>query len=90
MLFRYDSLIPKMNSIIVSCDNVSLIEAVKDILITACSEPAFSINEKASHQRLYLDRIGFNALGEINFGSMNTTTAVNAELISELLRLICE
>lgn len=79
-----------MNSIVVSSDNVALIEAVKDILITACSEPAFSLNEKLSHQRLYLDRIGFNALAEINFGSMNAATVVSARLISELLRLICE
>ncbi|KAG2213997.1 hypothetical protein INT47_001268 [Mucor saturninus] len=86
----YDSLIPKMNSIVVSSDNVTLIEAVKNILITACSEPAFSTTEKSSHQRLYLDRIGFNALAEINFGSMNSSTAVNSKLISELLRLICE
>ncbi|GAA5815422.1 hypothetical protein MFLAVUS_008930 [Mucor flavus] len=70
----YDSLIPKMNSIVVSSDNITLIEAVKDILITACSEPAFNINEKLSHQRLYLDQIGFSALGEINFGSMNAST----------------
>lgn len=79
-----------MNSIVVSSDNVTLIEAVKDILITACSEPAFNINEKLSHQRLYLEQIGFSALGELNFGSMNTSTIVSAGLISELLRLICE
>lgn len=79
-----------MNTIVVSSDNVTLIEAVKNILITACSEPAFNINEKSGHQRLYLDRIGFNALAEINFGSINSSTAVSPKLISELLRLICE
>lgn len=79
-----------MNSIVVSSDNITLIEAVKNILITACSEPAFSTSEKLSHQRLYLDRIGFNALAEVNFGSMNASTAVSSKLISELLRLICE
>lgn len=79
-----------MNSIVVASDNVTLIEAVKDILLTACSEPAFDINEKLSHQRLYLDRIGFSALGEINFGSANGTYVVNAQLVSELLRMICE
>ena len=83
----YDSLIPKMNSIVVSSDNIALIGAVKDILLTACSEPAFDAQEKLSHQRLYLDRIGFSAFGEINFGCENT---VHPQLVSGLLRLICE
>jgi neurofibromin 1 len=79
-----------MNSIVVSSDNVTLLDAVKEILITACSEPAFNSSDKTSHQQLYLERIGFSALGEINFGSMNSTSVVNAKLTSELLRLICE
>lgn len=79
-----------MNSIVVSSDNVTLIEAVKVILLTACSEPAFDAHEKLSHQRLYLDRVGFTALGEINFGSANATHIVSSQLVSELLRLICE
>ncbi|KAG1059471.1 hypothetical protein G6F42_028302 [Rhizopus arrhizus] len=86
----YDSLIPKMNAIVVSSDNATLIDAVKDILITACSEPAFSTTDRKSHQHMLLERIGFSALGEVNFGSMNTSTAVSAKLTSELLRMICE
>jgi hypothetical protein len=79
-----------MNSIVVSSDNVTLLDAVKDILITACSEAAFNTSDKTSHQQLYLERIGFSALGEINFGSMNSNSVANAILTSELLRLICE
>ncbi|GAN04298.1 conserved hypothetical protein [Mucor ambiguus] len=86
----YDSLIPKMNAIVVSSDNATLIDAVKDILVTACSEPAFSTTDRKSHQHMLLERIGFSALGEINFGSMNTSTVVSAKLTSELLRMICE
>lgn len=88
--FRYDSLIPKMNAIVVSSDNATLIDAVKDILITACSEPAFSTTDRKSHQHMLLERVGFSALGEVNFGSMNTSTVVSAKLTSELLRMICE
>lgn len=86
----YESLIPKMNSIVVSSENVALIEAVKEILITACSEPAFNSMERMNHQKLYLESIGFDAFGEVNFGSMNTSTAISARLTSELLRMICE
>ncbi|KAI9476341.1 MAG: hypothetical protein EXX96DRAFT_507481 [Benjaminiella poitrasii] len=84
----YDSLIPKMNSIVVSSDNVTLINAVKSILITACSEPAFK--SVHNHQQIYLKQIGFNSFGEINFGSMSASTSVSSKLTSELLRLILE
>ncbi|KAI8994897.1 hypothetical protein BDB01DRAFT_714840 [Pilobolus umbonatus] len=86
----YDSLIPKMNAIMVSSDNVTLMDSVKDILLTACFEPAFNLGERVTHQQVYLESIGFSALVEMNFGLMNTTSGVNAKLASELLHLICE
>jgi hypothetical protein len=46
--------------------------------------------ERMNHQKLYLESIGFDAFGEVNFGSMNTSTAISARLTSELLRMICE
>jgi neurofibromin 1 len=75
-----------MNSIVVSSDNVALIDAVKDILLTACCEPAFCVNEKDSQHKHYLNEIGFPALGENNFGSND----IKPELVSELLHVICE
>ncbi|KAL7314719.1 hypothetical protein PS15m_006255 [Mucor circinelloides] len=63
----YDSLIPKMNAIVVSSDNATLIDAVKDILITACSEPAFSTTDRKSHQHILLERIGFSALVSVHW-----------------------
>ncbi|CEP17257.1 hypothetical protein, partial, partial [Parasitella parasitica] len=86
----YDSLIPKMNTVVVSSQNATLLDSVKDILITASSEPAFATTDRKSHHHMLLERIGFSALGEINFGSLNTKTTVKAELASELLRMICE
>ncbi|KAI8981655.1 hypothetical protein BDF20DRAFT_955314 [Mycotypha africana] len=86
----YDSLIPKMNSIVVSSNNPMLINSVKDILMTACSETAFKANEPMGQQHRYLEEIGFSALGEVNFGSLSNSTTINAALTSELLNMICE
>jgi neurofibromin 1 len=79
-----------MNEIVVKSEHVALIEAVKDILLTACHEPAFHSSEKALQHKRCLDEIGFSALGETNFGSMNTSTVISAELASDLLQMLCE
>lgn len=86
----YESLIPKMNSIVISSNNLLLIEAVKEILLTACSEPTIGSVERMNQQKVYLEKIGFDAFGEVDFGRMKTEVSVSARLTSELLYMICE
>lgn len=85
----YESIIPKMSAIVVTSNNTVLIDAVKKILVTACSDPAFSSVERSNQQKRYLESIGFNAFGDPNFGK-ETSISVSARLTSELLRMICE
>ncbi|RCI06233.1 Ras GTPase activating protein ira2, partial [Rhizopus stolonifer] len=86
----YDSLIPKMNSIVVSSDNVTLLDAVKDILITAFSEKGFYTAERANQQQMYLEQIGFSAFEGSAFGSPKENSIVSPQMISDLLHMICE
>lgn len=79
-----------MNSIIVSTENSVLIETIRGILITACSEPSFNTADKISNQQIILERIGFKGLGEANFGLLCKPADVSAGLTSELLRILCE
>ncbi|KAI8097774.1 uncharacterized protein BX664DRAFT_356981 [Halteromyces radiatus] len=86
----YESLLPKMNQMAISSQNYAVIDAVKGILMTACSEPAFyqPINRKS--QKAYLDELGFSALGDPSFGASKTNVATNAQLISKLLERITD
>ncbi|KAG0745150.1 hypothetical protein G6F62_003419 [Rhizopus arrhizus] len=86
----YESLIPKMNSIVISSNNLLLIEAVKEILLTACSESTIGSTERMHQQKVYLEKIGFDAFGEVDFGRTKTEVSVSARLTSELLYMICE
>ncbi|KAG0747979.1 hypothetical protein G6F62_000155 [Rhizopus arrhizus] len=63
----YDSLLPKMNQIVVNSQTKALIECVKSILVTACSNPSFS-NPKDTSQKALLDKVGFSALCDSTFG----------------------
>ncbi|KAF7721136.1 Ras GTPase activating protein ira2, partial [Apophysomyces ossiformis] len=86
----YESLLPKMNQIVVSNQNYAVIEAVKNILMTACSEPTFNNVVGRRSQRAYLEDLGFSALGESTFGAAKTNIAVSAQLASKLLDRITE
>ncbi|KAI8394136.1 uncharacterized protein BYT42DRAFT_553510 [Radiomyces spectabilis] len=87
----YESLLPKMNQIFVTSQNHALIEAVKGILLTACSEPAFYSGHVARRtQQSFLDELGFSALSEPNFGAGKSNVALNAELASKLLDRITD
>ncbi|KAI8357236.1 hypothetical protein BD560DRAFT_197971 [Blakeslea trispora] len=86
----YDALAPKMNSIIVSSDNITLLDAIKDILVTACSEKAFDIGDRSGQHQVYLEQIGFKAFTELNFGSFGQDPTSDSQLMSEFLRIICE
>lgn len=79
-----------MNSIINSTDNAALIETIKGILVTACSEQAFNSPEKITNQKMLLERIGFSGLSEDNFESANSSIKISSTLTSELLTVLCE
>ncbi|KAI8974377.1 hypothetical protein BDB01DRAFT_807208 [Pilobolus umbonatus] len=87
----YESLLPKMNHMVVNSLNHDVIDAIKNILITACSEPALFIPLGATGssakrtQKYGLDNLRFPALGDPTFGAMKTNISVNAKLASKLL-----
>ncbi|KAI9489055.1 hypothetical protein BDB00DRAFT_771458 [Zychaea mexicana] len=86
----YESLLPKMNQIVVSGQNYAVIDAVKNILMTACSEPAFNYSLNRRSQKAYLDELGFSALGDPTFGAAKSNVAMSAQLASKLLERITE
>ncbi|KAI9005808.1 hypothetical protein CLU79DRAFT_712957 [Phycomyces nitens] len=86
----YESLLPKMNQMVVSSQNYAVIEAVKSILTTACSEPAFSQSMDRQSQRLYLEELGFPALSDPTLGAAKTNVAANAQLARVLLGRLTE
>ncbi|KAI8076544.1 uncharacterized protein B0P05DRAFT_546306 [Gilbertella persicaria] len=91
----YESLLPKMNQMVVNSQNQEVIEAVKSILLTACSEPAFIAVGQAStaHKRTQkwgLDNLKFSSLGDPTFGAIKTNIGFNAKLASKLLGAITD
>lgn len=84
-----------MNQMVVNSQNQEVIEAVKSILLTACSEPAFnSVNQATSTnkrtQKWGLESLKFSSLGEPTFGAIKTNVGVNAKLASRLLGYITD
>ncbi|KAI8643392.1 hypothetical protein BD408DRAFT_414835 [Parasitella parasitica] len=87
----YESLLPKMNQMVLNSQNQDVIEAVKSILLTACSEPAFSsvpMNNRT--QKWGLESLKFSSLGEPTFGAIKTNVGFNAKLASKLLGCITD
>ncbi|CAO3611756.1 unnamed protein product [Cunninghamella echinulata] len=81
----YESLLPKMNQIMISSQNHAVLDAVKNLLMNACAEKSISNPASRRSQRSYLEELGFSALGDPTFGASNTNYFVNAELASKLL-----
>ncbi|KAF7730429.1 Ras GTPase activating protein ira2 [Apophysomyces ossiformis] len=86
----YDSLLPQMNHLVVKSQNYAVIDAVKAILVTACSEPSFAHTVGRRTQKEYLEELNFPALADPTFGAMKTNVAMNARLASKLLDRITE
>ncbi|KAG1458627.1 hypothetical protein G6F46_006647 [Rhizopus delemar] len=86
----YDSLLPKMNQAVLNCTNQLVIESVKSILLTACSDPSFSdtTRKQLPSQKSLLDKAGFSALADPTFGASSTNVLQNAKLASEVIELI--
>ncbi|KAI9265605.1 hypothetical protein BY458DRAFT_438052 [Sporodiniella umbellata] len=83
----YELIIPKMNAIIISSDCLPLVEAAQGILIAACGISSGS--EKSNGLEAYLQTIRFPTLNHLDFGR-GQNSAVSRELMSHLLRIICE
>lgn len=86
----YDSLLPKMNQVVLSSNTQPIIEAVKTILLIACSDPNFNTIETSSAktQRELLQEIGFTALAEPSFGASSTNVMQHSKLASEVIERI--
>lgn len=74
-----------MNQIMVSSQNHAVLDAVKNLLMSACAEPIIANPTNRRSQKSYLDELGFSALGDPTFGSSNANYFVNSELASKLL-----
>ncbi|KAI8066538.1 hypothetical protein BC940DRAFT_368136 [Gongronella butleri] len=87
----YDSLLPKMNQVVLSSNTQPVIESVKTILLAACSDPSFNKDPAAGHKshKDMLKELGFTALAEPGFGALSTNISQNSKLASEvILRVI--
>ncbi|CAO3626389.1 unnamed protein product [Cunninghamella echinulata] len=87
----YDSLLPKMNQVVLSSNTQPIIESVKTILLTACSDPSFNNNDvdgPSKTQQELLKDIGFTALAEPGFGANTTNVHQLSKLASEVIELI--
>ncbi|RUS29150.1 hypothetical protein BC938DRAFT_480989 [Jimgerdemannia flammicorona] len=88
----YESLLPKMNQIVASSQTLPIIDSVKSILYTACSEPAFTQAKTKRSQKTYLEELGFAGLSDC--GTFVSVTKAqmnkNAHLASELVQKIIE
>jgi neurofibromin 1 len=79
-----------MNQAVLNCTNQLVIESVKSILLTACSDPSFSDTSRKQlpSQKSLLDKAGFSALADPTFGASSTNVLQNAKLASEVIELI--
>lgn len=77
-----------MNQIVISSQTQPIIESVKSILLTACSDPIFSEGKNRNSQKMLLDRFGFSALGDPTFGASSSNNLQNSKLASELMERI--
>ncbi|KAF7726129.1 Ras GTPase activating protein ira2 [Apophysomyces ossiformis] len=84
----YDTLLPKMNQIVLSSHTQPIIESVKSILLTACSDPVFSEAKSKRSQTALLEEVGFSALGDPTFGAASTKVLQHAKLASEIIERI--
>jgi neurofibromin 1 len=77
-----------MNQIVLSSTSQPIIESVKSILLTACSDSAFLDSNRKTSQKAVLEKIGFSALGDPTFGALSINVLQNAKLASEIIESI--
>jgi hypothetical protein len=77
-----------MNQIVISSQTMSILESVKSILLTACSDPAFTATKNGPSQKQLLEKLGFSALGDRRDSASASDNVKDAKLASELMELI--
>ncbi|KAG1226630.1 hypothetical protein G6F35_002849 [Rhizopus arrhizus] len=87
----YEPLLPKMNQIMINSQNYELLESVKNILLTACSESVFAFNSVQKRtQKCSLGDLGFLSLLDPTLGTITANVTLNAKLASRLLGAITD
>ncbi|KAI7862201.1 hypothetical protein BDF14DRAFT_1858538 [Spinellus fusiger] len=84
----YDTLLPKMNQIVLNSNTQTIMESIKAILLIACSDASFMDNKSKRAQKVLLDEVGFSSLGDPHFGTASTNSLQNAKLASEIIERI--
>lgn len=81
-----------MNQIVASSQTLPIIDSVKSILYTACSEPAFMKTPSKRSQKTYLEELGFAGLSDCGtfVGVTKAQMNKNAHLASELVQKIID
>lgn len=91
MIDSYEPLLPKMNQIMINSQNYELLESVKSILLTACSESVFAFNSVQKRtQKCSLGDLGFLSLLDPTLGTITANVTLNAKLASRLLGAITD
>ncbi|KAI8388661.1 uncharacterized protein BYT42DRAFT_242275 [Radiomyces spectabilis] len=86
----YEPLLSKVNQVVSSSQNGIVIEAVKNIMMIACYEPAFDLRQSRHGQAAYLEELGFASFSDPSFGMSNSSKSSNAPLVIKLLERILE
>ncbi|KAL0094889.1 hypothetical protein F4703DRAFT_1902562 [Phycomyces blakesleeanus] len=86
--FVYELLLPKMNQIVISSQTQAIMESVKTILLTACSNPVFIKTPGKPTLKALLQELGFSSLCDPTFGVGAANSAQNAKLASELVERV--
>ncbi|KAI9026450.1 hypothetical protein CLU79DRAFT_741805 [Phycomyces nitens] len=86
--FVYELLLPKMNQIVISSQTQAIMESVKTILLTACSDPVFIKKPGKPTLKSLLQELRFSSLCDPTFGVGAANSAQNAKLASELVERV--
>ncbi|GAB5590022.1 Ras GTPase activating protein ira2 [Umbelopsis nana] len=84
----YDTLLPKMNQLVLTSQETSLLESVHMIMLTACSEPAIQQARGQPSQKSLLNELQFGALVDPTLGATNFNPVKSAKLASTLVESI--
>ncbi|KAI7870568.1 hypothetical protein BDF14DRAFT_1771252 [Spinellus fusiger] len=82
--FVYDTLLPKMNQIVISSQAQAIMESVTKIMLTACSESAFNDQDRPSLKQL-LEELNFSALYDPTFSLETKSLTKYSDLASKLV-----
>lgn len=84
----YDTLLPKMNQLVLTSQDTELLECVHMIMLTACSEPTIQQARSQPSQKSLLNELQFAALADPTLGATNYDLVNSAKLASALVESI--